>query len=156
MNFLHIAGHLGADPEIRFTSSGKKVTSLRVACKAGKSGTEDNTIWWRVTIWGEQFDKMVSYLKKGSAVMVMGEMNKTEIYKDREGNPQISHSMTASNIMFSPFGKSDRQQEAASQPRSNVENHGSPAVDEYAGFATGQQQPFQNDNAFNTDDEIPF
>ena len=28
MNFIHIAGHLGADPEVRFTSSGKKVTTF--------------------------------------------------------------------------------------------------------------------------------
>lgn len=156
MNFLHIAGHLGADPEIRFTPSGQKVTTLRVACKARKSGTEDNTIWWRVTLWGEQFDKMVSYLKKGSAVMVVGEMNKPEIFKDRDGNSQISLSLTASNVMFSPFGKSDRQQEASNQTHSNAENRGSPSTEDYAGFASGQQQSCHNDNAFNTDDEIPF
>ena len=155
MNFLHIAGHLGADPEIRFTSSGQKVTTLRVACKARKSGSEDNTIWWRVTVWGEQFDKMISFLKKGSAIMVVGEMNKPEIFKDREGNSQISLSMTASSLMFSPFGKSDRQQESSPQTHTNVENRPSPASDDYAGFAAGQQQ-VQNDNAFNTDDEIPF
>ncbi len=104
MNNISIAGHLGADPEVRFTSTGKKVTTLRVACRSRKGQTE-STIWYRVTIWGEQFDKMVSYLKKGSAVIVTGELQKPEIFNDREGKPQISMDVTAHNIQFSPFGK---------------------------------------------------
>ena len=61
MNVIHLAGHLGADPEVRFTSSGQKVTTLRLASRVRKSG-EDDTIWWRVTVWGEQYDKMISEL----------------------------------------------------------------------------------------------
>lgn len=105
MNQTIIAGHLGADPEVRFTSSGQKVTSLRVGAKARK----DETIWWRVTIWGEQFDKMIPYFKKGSSVIVFGELTKPEIFTDKEGRPQISMNITANNLLFSPFGKSDGQ-----------------------------------------------
>lgn len=104
MNFIHIAGHLGADPETRFTSTGKKVTTLRVATRTRK-GQHDDTIWWRVTIWGEQYDKMLPYLKKGSPVIVAGEVQKPEIFTDREGKPQISLDITAVHIQFSPFGK---------------------------------------------------
>jgi len=116
MNFIHIAGHLGADPETRFTPSGKKVTTLRVATKGRKGGNEE-TIWWRVTIWGDQFDKMVSYLKKGSAVIVFGEVHKPEIFMDREGKPQVSLEITAVSVQFSPFGKSEK--EGASQGGNN-------------------------------------
>lgn len=104
MNFINIAGHLGADPEVRFTSSGKKVTTLRVATRSRKGQTEA-TIWWRVTVWGEEYDKMISYLKKGSAVLVFGEVQKPEIFNDREGKPQISMDITAHHLQFSPFGK---------------------------------------------------
>lgn len=110
MNYIMIAGHLGADPEVRFTSSGKKVTTLRVATNA-RRGNTDETIWWRVTIWGEQFDKMISYMKKGSAIVVFGDMQKPEIFTDRDGKPQISMNITASSIQFSPFGKPDRAQQ---------------------------------------------
>lgn len=106
MNQTTIAGHLGSDPEVRFTSSGQKVTTLRVAARARRSG-KDETIWWKVTIWGEQFDKMIPYLKKGSPVIAVGEMNKPEIFTDREGRPQVSMSLTASDILFSPFGRPD-------------------------------------------------
>jgi single-strand DNA-binding protein len=116
MNYLTIAGHLGADPEVRFTSSGKKVTTLRVAThtRRNSAGTDD-TVWWRVTIWGEQFDKMIPYLKKGSPIVVCGEMQKPEIFTDRDGKPQISMNITASHLQFSPFGKPDRAGQEGSQ-----------------------------------------
>lgn len=127
MNILEIFGHLGADPEARFTPSGLKVTTLRVATKVHRKG-KDETIWFRVTIWGDRFDKMIAYLKKGSAVVAVGEMDKPEIYTDREGRPQISLEMTAEFIRFSPFGKPDRPQDqegpsAQAQPQQyNYEN----------------------------------
>ena len=104
MNLVHIAGNLGADVEERFTSGGKKVITLRVATKV-RSGKEDVTVWWRVSIWGDKFDKMLPYLKKGSGVIVVGDMGKPETYVDKEGKTQIALSMTAEIIKFSPFGK---------------------------------------------------
>lgn len=119
MNFVHIAGHLGADPEVRVTQTGKKVTTLRVATRSRK-GQQDETIWWRVTIWDDRFDKMMPYLKKGSAVIVAGEMKKPEIFTDREGKSQISLEVTAVDIQFSPFGKGgsseNRSQETHAAP----------------------------------------
>jgi len=107
MNQLTIMGNLGNDPETRFTTSGQKVTTFRTADNQRRGG-RDETLWWRVTIWGEQFDKMMSYLKKGSAVIVTGEMSKPEIYEDREGKSQISLNMTAHHIAFSPFGRVEK------------------------------------------------
>ncbi|MDF2549257.1 MAG: Single-stranded DNA-binding protein [Chlamydiales bacterium] len=107
MIIIEIAGHLGSDPESRFTPNGQKVTTFRVATNVRKGG-KDETVWWRVTIWGDRFDRMMTYLKKGSAVIVVGDMNKPEIYNDKEGHPQISLEVTAEMIRFSPFGKSDR------------------------------------------------
>ena len=161
MNFIHIAGNLGADPEVRFTSSGKKVTTLKVASRSrrGKGG-EEVTIWWRVTIWGEQFDKMVSFLKKGSAIMVYGDVHKPEIFMDREGKPQVSLDITAAHIEFSPFGsgKPSGQGGSVGQPQ-QTQNSGPVApfgsiespVNPYmtqVGTPQGQGATF--------DDEVPF
>ena len=148
MNHLMVAGHLGADPEVRFTSGGQKVTTLRVAAKCRKGANKDDTVWWRVSVWGEQFDKMMPYLKKGSAVMVMGELNKPEIFTDKEGRPQISMSMTATNLQFSPFGKGG---ESSSQSHSS-ETH-SPEMAYASQESTAGKG--QVDVSF-SDDEIPF
>lgn len=107
MNLIHIAGHLGSDPETRFTPGGQKVISFRLAARARKGG-QDQTIWYRITIWGDRFDRLVPHLKKGSAVIVIGEMQKPEIYNKRDGQPDVSIDVTAEVIRFSPFGRSDR------------------------------------------------
>ena len=151
MNQTTIAGHLGADPEVRFTSSGKKVTTLRVAARTRK-GKEDATIWWKVTVWGEQFDKMIPYFKKGSPIMVVGDLNMPEIFTDRDGKPQVSMSLTALNLMFSPFGRPEGHAQ---------ESHTAAAAPnpEYA-FAGAAEQPMAHGQgkmptSF-AEDEIPF
>jgi len=157
MNQTMIAGHLGADPEVRFTSSGQKVTTLRVAARVRRSKEKDETIWWRVTIWGEQFDKMIPHFKKGSPIIVFGELSKPEIFTDREGRSHISMNITAQHIMFSPFGKPD------SSPAESGHAASSPASEEPA-FAAAPQMQGASSSAFGqgkadlsfSDDEIPF
>jgi single-strand DNA-binding protein len=148
MNQTTIAGHLGADPEVRFTSSGQKVTTLRVAARVRRSG-KDETIWWRVTIWGEQFDKMMPYLKKGSPVIAVGEMNKPEIFTDREGRPQVSMSLTASDLLFSPFGRPD-------QPGSDVKSASSHQEPAFAGAPPETAYGQGRTSSTFSEDEIPF
>lgn len=152
MNQITIAGHLGADPEVRFTPSGAKVTTLRVAARVRRGKSED-TIWWKVSIWGDQFDKMMTFLKKGSAVMITGEVNKPEIFTGRDGTPQISMSMTAHHVGFSPFGKSENSSNnsggyGAQNSQSNQQQGQSQSQPQgqTSGQFGGQQQ--SNDNAF--------
>jgi len=155
MNILTIAGRLGVDPEVRFTSNGQKVTTLRVAVNIRKSG-KDETIWYRVTIWGENFDKMISFLKKGSAIIIVGDLSKPEIYTDREGKPQVSLNITASSIQFSPFGRSDKTENTAVSIE-NTQNQNNPLKEqEYAGFATGAKKEVTPEKEEISDDEIPF
>lgn len=162
MNILTIGGRLGVDPEVRFTSNGQKVTTLRVAVNIRKSG-KDETIWYRVTIWGENFDKMVSFLKKGSALIIVGDLAKPEIYTDREGKPQVSLNITASSIQFSPFGRSDKAENTSDKAENTSVSIEKPQsqntgekTQEYAGFATGAKKEESQKQEELTDDEIPF
>ncbi len=104
MIVIQVAGRLGRDPESRFTASGQKVTSLSLATTIKRSGKEE-TVWWRITLWGDRFDKLLPHLKKGSALIVIGEMGRPpEIYTDKEGKQQVSLELTAEIVRFSPFG----------------------------------------------------
>jgi single-strand DNA-binding protein len=154
MNHTMIAGNLGTDPEVRFTNNGTKVTTLRIACNTKKAG-KDETTWWRVTIWGDQFDKMVSFLKKGSSVIVHGEMSKPEIYTDKNGTSQVSLNLTASSISFSPFGRSDKPAAPQENASGNAHNGGNSdmSYSYYDQMAQGQQQAA---HATISDEEIPF
>lgn len=157
MNFIHIAGHLGADPETRVTPGGQKVTNFRVACNL-RRGKEDITVWYRVTVWGDRWDKMMPYLKKGSSVMIGGELGKPEIYNDRSGQPQVSLEITAEYIRFSPFGKGmggDQQSRQGTAPQPATSGYGDSGYDMgdfgQAGVSAGVGQGHQT-----AEDDLPF
>lgn len=153
MNFVFIAGHLGKDPETRFTADGTKVTTLVVATHSKKSGKED-TIWWRVTVWGDRFDKMMTYFKKGSAIMVKGELFKPETYVDKNGVVQIgSLEVRADSLHFSPFGKPDQN----GQPSSNQSHTSAPQHKEAAPVTAGTAMSHAaHENFESEDDQLPF
>lgn len=158
MNQITIAGHLGADPEVRFTSSGQKVTSIRVAARVRRTSkdSKDDTIWWRVTVWGEQFDKIMPYFKKGSPIIVTGELSKPEIFTDREGRSQVSMNITANSLMFSPFGKPEGREQGSSgemgqgSPRGNAGANMGGGMGGESAFGQGKEDPAM------IEDEIPF
>lgn len=160
MTHIMIAGNLGADPDKRKTPSGQSVTTLRVAVN-NRRGGQDETLWWRVTLWGDAQDKMISYLKKGSSVLVHGTMNKPEIYTDRSGNPQISLNMTAYNISFSPFGKSSGNDDSqgGTQYNNQAPQSGAAPSDPFADMGSNDfssmSSQASSSNSF-SDDEIPF
>lgn len=144
MNTITLAGRLGSDPEGRMTPGGQKVTTFRIAVRTWKKGNED-TIWYRITVWGDRFDRMMPHLKKGSAIIVVGELQKPEIYNDRNGQPQVGLEVTAEMLKFSPFGggKGDGQEQQTNQaPQVNV----------------APQQPVQQPamQSAGLDDDLPF
>lgn len=118
-----------------------------------RRGGKDETIWWRVTVWGEQFDKMMPYLKKGSAIIVFGELSKPEIFTDRNGQSQVSMNVTAINLSFSPFGRPDQASGEASAHQGSPAGHAQPEM----AFAAEPAMHGQGkaDHSF-SDDEIPF
>jgi len=141
MNIVEIAGHLGADPEVRFAASGQKIISLRVATNVKRQGKEE-TIWWRVTIFGDRFDKMLAYMKKGSSIIVIGEMNPPQIWTDKEGKQHVQLEIVAEMIRFSPFGKSDRsQQEGGASYSQNQPSYGQAANSQQAPYGMSAPRP---------------
>lgn len=146
MNTIHIAGHLGADPEVRYTPNGNKVTTLRLAARTRRKG-QDETIWYRVTVWGDQFDRMMPHLKKGSSLIVIGDLQKPEIYTAKDGSNQVSIDVTAHHLMFSPFGKSAGEPQAAQTAAAAAPVHAEAPAASVQGSA-----PASN----NLDDDLPF
>ncbi len=166
MIVIQIAGHLGADPETRFTPSGQKVTTFRVATNI-RRGNKEKTVWWKVTVWGDRFDRKLQYLKKGSAVFVLGDMGIPDIYQDRNGNPQTSFEVIAEYIGFNPFGGGKGEKDGQGQEQQESEDEESaPGSSSYFGAprTNARSQPAQvgmmpgaltNQGSFD-DDDIPF
>lgn len=151
MNIIQIAGHLGSDPVTRFTATGQKVTTFTVATNLRK-GEGAITVWYRVTIWGDRFEKMLTYLKKGGSIIVVGELQKPEIWTDKEGRPQISLEIFAEMLRFSPFGTGAKPQgERPAQEQSSYSGSSDGGFGEQTFQGGGHQQQKQEQ-----EEELPF
>ena len=115
---ITLIGHLGADPEMRFTQDGTPVTSLRIATnrrwRAQDGTTQEETVWFGVSAWERQAEMCNQYLSKGQRVMVVGEIREPRIYTDREGNTRASLDVRARNVRF--LSPRDGAQGLASDP----------------------------------------
>jgi single-strand DNA-binding protein len=156
MNLVEIIGYVGNDPEERMTPSGKKVISFRMADNI-KSGDKEETIWWRISIWGDQFDRMMPYVKKGSALIVHGEIRrKPETYQDREGHTQVSMELTATQMRFLPASQKDRPATASSSQSHSHSNEDRGSYAQSApSSAPGGFRPGQASDDY-SDDNLPF
>ena len=108
MNTITLCGRLGRDAEEKILDSGQRLLNLTLATNIRRAGNEE-TLWWRITIWGDRFKPMEPYLKKGAALIVVGTMHYPRIYQDQNGINQVSLDITAHNINFSPFGSATAQ-----------------------------------------------
>lgn len=101
---LTIIGRLGADPEMRYTASGKAVTNLRVAVDQGY-GDSKTTLWVSVTCWGGKDGKegmaeaAAKYVHKGSKVFVEGEPA-VRAYVAGDGAARASLGLNARELRF--------------------------------------------------------
>lgn len=98
-----VVGHLGRDPEMRYTPAGVPVTSFSMATTRKWTGAngeqQEKTTWFRVTAWRKTAELAAQYLKKGRLVLVEGDID-ASAFTDREGNPRASLELTATNIRF--------------------------------------------------------
>lgn len=101
VNFI---GRLGADAELRTSKGGKQYVAMRVATDEFKNG-EKGTAWINVTYHGDRAVKMHEYLKKGSAVSVMGSET-VGTYQNKNGETQVSRDVLADRVDFLNLGKS--------------------------------------------------
>ena len=66
-----IVGHLGRDPVMKFTQSGKRVSDVTVATNFKDKGGNVATTWHTVKAWDDQADALMQ-LKKGQVAVVIG------------------------------------------------------------------------------------
>lgn len=103
LNKVMIIGRLGRDPEMRYTPSGRPVTTFSVATSRswntadGERRTE--TEWFNVVAWGSLAEICKQYLSKGQLVYVEGRLQ-TRYYDDAEGNKKVSTEIVANEMIM--------------------------------------------------------
>jgi single-strand DNA-binding protein len=103
LNKVMVIGRLGRDPEMRYTPSGRPVTTFSVATSRswntsdGERRTE--TEWFNVVAWGNLAEICKQYLSKGQQVYVEGRLQ-TRYWDDSEGNKHSSTEIVANEMIM--------------------------------------------------------
>ena len=149
VNRVFLLGHLGRDPEVRYTQGGTTVANLRLATNErrpyGQGGWKDETEWHSVVVFGKQADNVKKYLTKGREIFVEGSL-RTRQWQDQQGQKRYSTEIVARDIRF-----------VGGRPQGGAPGAGGG----YGGGEESQQAPVGADDPMadfggGPDDDIPF
>src|ERR687896_2011514 len=102
LNRMQIIGNLGADPELRYTPSGKAVTNLRVAVNDRSRGTDgewvEETMWIGVEVWEQAAERLAEQLRKGNKIYAEGQLRARE-YEARDGQKRTSLELAFARVV---------------------------------------------------------
>lgn len=112
LNKVMLIGHAGRDAEQRFTPSGTAVANFSMAVSR-RRGEQEETEWFRVTVWAEQAQRIADQVTKGATVYVEGRVG-LNTFQRNDGQQGASLEVNA-NLVLVLSGGSNRQQQAAPQ-----------------------------------------
>lgn len=126
-----VVGHLGRDPEQRYTSGGQPVTNFSVATTRTWNDAhgehQEKTTWFKVTAWGKLGELCAQYLTKGRLVLVEGEVD-ASAWNTQDGTAKASLDLTARNVRFLG-GKGDGSNGGSHREQTNLDGS-APYIDE--------------------------
>lgn len=139
INKVILVGHLGNDPDTKYTQAGVAITTLSVATtekwKDKDGNKQERTEWNRVQAFGKLAEIMGEYLRKGSQVYIEGKL-RTDKYTDKHGAEKYSTNIVASEMQMLG-GKSENTggghggSRGGAPQRQRPQPATAPAVDEF-------------------------
>lgn len=103
LNKVMIIGHLGKDPEMRYTPSTRPVTTFTVAVSRSWNSADgerhSETEWFNIVAWGNLAEICKQYLAKGQQVYIEGRLQ-TRHWDDKEGQKHTSVEIVANEMMM--------------------------------------------------------
>jgi len=101
LNKVQLIGHLGADPESRFTTSGSAVTNFNLATneswKSAEGEAKEKTEWHRVVLFGKMAETAAEYMKKGQLVYIEGRLQ-TRSWEDKDNVKRYTTEILCDNF----------------------------------------------------------
>jgi single-strand DNA-binding protein len=103
LNKVMVIGHLGRDPEMRYTPSGRPVTTFTVAVSRSWNTADgerrSETEWFNIVAWGNLAEICKQYLHKGQQVYIEGRLQ-TRQWEDKEGQKHKNVEVVANEMMM--------------------------------------------------------
>lgn len=126
LNLVLLAGRATADPDLRYTPKGTAVLQFQIAVnrryldRTANEWKEDPS-FFTVVVWSEQAERVGEKIKKGSAVMVEGEL-RSRTWDDKEGRKRTVvevHARRVQTLDRSGAGRGDYSPAGSDQPEPN-------------------------------------
>lgn len=104
LNAVYLTGRLVADPELRYTQKGTPVCDFRIACSRRFKNREtsewqEETLFINIVAWQRQAEAANDYLKKGSAVLIDGNLRSRQ-WETSQGDKRSAIEVVARRIQF--------------------------------------------------------
>ncbi len=117
-NQVTAVGRMAADPESRFTQSGKQVVNFTVCTDVGW-GDNKKTEFVRCVAWDKLAEIIAQYMNKGSVCMAVGEMQ-TRCWDDKDGNKRYNTEIIVRDFKMLGGKKEGGQQQEPQPPQQSV------------------------------------
>jgi single-strand DNA-binding protein len=103
LNKVIIIGYVGRDPEMRYTPSGRPVTSFSVATSrtwvSAEGERREETEWFNVVAWGNLAEICKAHLAKNQQVYVEGRLQ-TRGWEDDSGKKHFRTELVANEMIL--------------------------------------------------------
>jgi single-strand DNA-binding protein len=129
-NKITCVGHIGNDPEMRYTPPGKPVTSFNVASNDQYTNDQGETVkvttWFRRISWDKMAEVHNQYLKKGSKVLIEGKLRpdirtgRPEIWTRQDGSMAADFNVTVKELYFLGSRSNDQAEAIATEEEFNI------------------------------------
>jgi single-strand DNA-binding protein len=154
LNKMMIIGNLGADPELRYTPTGKAVTNLRVAVNHNFRGPDGEwqkeTQWFNVEVWDQAAERAAEQLRKGNKVYAEGRL-RTREWEGQDGQKRTSVEIRADRVQS--LERREPGEGGFSPGEGSAEPSATPAGPRAAAPAA---RPTSGEEPFVDVDDIPF
>jgi single-strand DNA-binding protein len=104
LNKVQLIGHVGKDPEGRYTPQGSLIVQFTVATgrtyKDSAGNQREETEWTKIACWGKLAELAQEYLRKGSRVYIEGRLLTRSWDDAQTGQKQYWTEVVANDIIF--------------------------------------------------------
>jgi len=102
-NNVQLIGHVGQEPEIITTESGKKLAKLSLATNESFTNAQGekitNTDWHNIIAWNGTANIIEQYVIKGKEIGIQGKLT-TRSWEDKEGIKRYTTEVVCNEILL--------------------------------------------------------
>ena len=110
INRVILVGHVGQDPELKFTTSGHSISTFSLATNEvwidAEKNKKEHTEWHNIVAWDKLSDFANQYLKKGQLVFIEGKL-RTRSWEDKNKNTRFKTEIVCQQITPLEWKKSE-------------------------------------------------